>query len=139
MQFNFCKLSDIFKLSYDNLVVIIDKDYDNHLNHILTKNIVIPHNSIFDYDNEAENDFYIAVANRMKSAGFNGFMDWISKVINSFNNDVYHDENDKLIIYKQITFATDNDIQKTLINKIFSNFGFSINDLKIANRENGLF
>lgn len=135
MNFYFGNISDANSLLNTDLGVLID---DVNVNY--KRNIVIPNCCIFKYNNESENDYYINVANRMRNAGFNGFKDWISQLLNDFQNSIYHDEFDKPVIYNSIIFLTDNDNVKCYIKNIFNNFGFPINQYKnIKNCKNLLF
>lgn len=118
-----------------NLYIVIDNNYRVNLNR---KNIVVPIDCIFSYNNEDENSYYKNVAHKMRNAGFNGFMDWATKCINDFSNYTYHDEFDRPIIYDSIIFISDNEKCKEYIKNIFNNFGFSINNYSIK-RENNLF
>lgn len=136
MNFYFANVEHINKFSNTDLCVLLD-----NVNLNVSKcNIVVPYSGIFEFNNESENDYYLIVAKRMKSAGFDGFMDWITKLINEFNTHIYHDEFDKPITYKSIVFLTDTDVVKRYINNIFTNFGFQIKDFKSDNfHKNVLF
>lgn len=133
MDFYFACLNDIRNNKSDHLYVIIDGKYKNNI-----KNIVIPDDCIFSFNNEDENTYYNTVANKMKNAGFDGFIDWITRCINDFSNYVYHDEYDKPVIYKSVIFVSDNNTQKLYMQNIFNNFGFSINEYT-QKMENYLF
>ena len=127
----------------DNFNITIKNDelyilLDNHKYNSNYNNLIIPYDGIFTYNNEDENDFYLNVASRMRKAGFNGFLDWISKCINEFSNHIYYDNNDRPIKYKSVVFITKNSNLKKYIKSIFNNFGFIINDYHIKN-ENVLF
>lgn len=127
----------------DNYNITIKNDelyilLDNHKYNSNYSNLIIPYNGIFTYNNEDENDFYLNVASRMRRAGFNGFLDWISKCINEFSNHIYYDNSDRPIKYKSVVFITKNSNLKKYIKNIFNNFGFVITDYHIKN-ENVLF
>lgn len=127
----------------DNYNITIKNDelyilLDNHKYSSNYNNLIIPYDGIFTYNNEDENDFYLNVASRMRRAGFNGFLDWISKCINEFSNHIYYDNNDRPIKYKSVVFITKNSNLKKYIKNIFNNFGFVITDYHIKN-ENVLF
>ena len=124
MDFYLGELNDIRINKNDHLYVIIDNDYKFN---ITRKNIVIPFDCIFSYNGEDEITYYNNVASKMKTAGFNGFMNWVIECNNNFSNYTYHDDNDRPVIYKAIVLLSNNDIVKHYIETIFTHFGFAIN------------
>ena len=53
---------------------------------------------------------------KMRKAGHNGFMEYITHVINNLSRYNYHDKNDKVIIFDSVAFLSDkkDDNQKRL-------------------------
>lgn len=128
MNFYVGNINDVYINANDHLYVIIDNNCNVTPNR---KNIVLPYKCIFASDTDDEVHYYNNVAKNMRGAGYDGFMDWVTKCINSFSVDIYHDDNDKPIIYNSIIFLTNNDMIKTYIRNIFNNFGFNIDNYNI--------
>ena len=73
----------------------------------------------------------------MRKAGHNGFMEYITHVINNLSRYNYHDKNDKVIIFDSVAFLSDkkDDNHLLALEKIFVNFGFSLLRFKSGNQK----
>lgn len=97
------------------------------------KNFVDGYLGIFSNNLIDENTYYNECANKMRKSGFNGFIDWITSVINEYDTTLYLDDKLHEIHYTDLVFLTDNEILKLYIKKLFEHFNFTINELKNAN------
>lgn len=122
--------SNFLYVSLDNLNITIPY-----------KNFVESFNGIFSNPNMDEKSYYLATANKLKMAGFDGFKDWIIKLMNEFSNHSYLDDRGKEVYYDNLVFLTDDQNQRHCIQNIFKNFGFVIKELKNTNANiiNSLF
>ena len=88
-------------------------------------------------ENFNEENYFNNVNIKMRKAGHNGFMEYITHVINNLSRYNYHDKNDKVIIFDSVAFLSDkkDDNHLLALEKIFVNFGFSLLRFKSGNQK----
>lgn len=135
MNFYHSKFNRYYTIPQNCLCVSTDKRIA-----ISGRNLINPYDGIFEYDGEEFNadDYFNSVSLKMRKANFNGFVDWISKTINHFNDTIYHID-DKPIKYESIIFLVDNEKIIKCLYDLFTNFGFSITEYGQKPINNSLF
>lgn len=140
-------ISDFENYNYipnDYLCVSLTKNIPISFN---KKNAIIPYDGIFDVphifiEDKFEDSYYYSINNKMRKKGFNGFNDYLIKMNNFYKNEIFHDENDKIIHYDNLVFMfNQNENNKHICSllKLFKEFGVTINELKISKLNNNLF
>lgn len=135
MNFYHSNFSDYYTIPQNCLCISTDKRIN-----ISGKNLIIPCDGIFEYDSEKFNsdDYFNSISRRMRIANFNGFMDWVTKTINHFDNTIYHID-DKALKYESIIFLVDDENVIKCLYDLFTNFGFSITKYGRKTINNSLF
>lgn len=136
---------DNYKDIPDNFLCIsLSKDTPNFFNR---KNAIIPYDGIFSVpniliDDEYEKIYYTSINDKMRRKGFNGFNDYLNKLNAFYSTEVFHNEDDKIVYYKNIVFMYNKNEDNRyieLIIKLFKEFGVEVNVLKINKLNNSLF
>jgi hypothetical protein len=132
------------KIPNNYLCISISKKAPYYFN---KKNAVIPYEGVFNIPDiliikDFENTYYNYVNNIIRKMGYNGFSNYLLEMENMFNNNFFHDDNDKEVKYKNIVFMYDeneNNEHIPLIKKLFKNFDKEIKEFNTNIIDKSLF
>lgn len=143
MTFWFSKFDNYNNIPNDYLCISISSKAPITFNR---KNAIVPFDGIFTppislIEENIEENYYNLINNKMRKCGYNGFNDYIYKLENFYNNEFFHDDNDKVIKYKNIVFMYKEEDKNYIeyLKKLFNNFDILLNKFTISTLNNTLF